>query len=101
MLRADTSCLRQKSCSFFINTIWAKVVLTQLKCCNQHYEMRQGKDGAKVILEEFEDMAGFQNKEIEFLSSYEVESYIERTPELYNNPYLHSIMVKIKRKNPG
>jgi len=32
------------------------------------------------------------------LSSSEVESFIYRTPDLNNNPYLHTIMVKIKKE---
>jgi hypothetical protein len=100
MLHVDTTCLRkQKMYQFFIVTIWAKIALYQLKCCNQHYEMRPEKNGAKIILEEFERMAGFQNKHVEFLSSAEAESFIKRTPELYDNPYLRSIMVKIQKES--
>jgi hypothetical protein len=96
MLQVDTNCLRkQKMYRFFINAILAKVVLHQLRCCNQHYEMRHEKDGAEVILNEFEMMAGFRNKQIEFLSSYEVEAYIQKTPDLHTNAYLKSIMKKI------
>jgi len=99
MLHVDTTCLRkQEMYSFFINAILAKVVLYQLKCCNQHYEMRHEKDGAKVIVNEFEKMAGFRNKQVEFLSSNEVESYIYKTPDLNSNPYLKSIMTKIKKE---
>ena len=99
MINVDATCLReQKMYQFFVNTIFAKVVLYQLKCCNQYYEMRHEKEGAKVILDEFEKMAGFQNKQLEFLSSSEVESFIYRTPDLNDNPYLHSIMVKIKKE---
>jgi len=99
MLQVDTNCLRrQEKYSFFINVILAKVVLCQLKCCNQHYEMRQERDGATLIVNEFERMAGFQNKRIEFLSSCEVEVYINTTPKLKSNAYLNSIMVKIKKE---
>jgi hypothetical protein len=60
--------------------------------------MRHEKDGAEVILEEFEKLAGFQNRQTDFLSSYEVEKFVNRTPNLNDNSYLHSIMIKIKKE---
>lgn len=102
MIQADTNCLRkQKEYPFFINTILAKLVLYQLTCCHQHYELRATREGGPVgatrIVNEFEWMAGFQNKVIEMLNSGEVEEYILKTPQLESNPYLKRIMLKIKK----
>jgi hypothetical protein len=102
MIKVDTNCLRkQKQYPFFISTILAKLVLYQLTCCHQHYELRAtskgGPLGATVIVNEFEWMAGFQNKVTDMLNSGEVEKYILKTPQLESNPYLKRIMLKIKK----
>jgi len=61
ILNVDANCLRKQSMyDTFIAIILAKLYSNHLKCYNQGYDLLSMKEGAaKVIIVEFEKMAGY------------------------------------------
>lgn len=82
LLHVDTNCLRQqKQYQNFITTILAKLYYHHLKCCNQGYDLQSmAKGGAKIIIDDFERIAGYRERRLEMLNSGTVVDYIEQHP---------------------
>jgi hypothetical protein len=71
LLSIDTTCLRkQNEYKYFIAFILEKLSLHYLKCCNQQYDLYQMREGAAaIIINEFNRLAGYENKDLEMLNS--------------------------------
>lgn len=101
ILNVDTNCLRKQSMyDTFIAIILAKLYSHHLKCCNQGYDLLSMKEGAaKVIIVEFEKMAGYDKKpNLEFLNSGKIVNYINSQPDLQKNLEIQSLLKEINKQ---
>lgn len=100
LLFVDTNCLRkQKNYSLFIATVLAKLYCHHLKCCNQGYDLQSLEQGsAKIIIEDFKKMAGYQNQRLDMLNSGTVEDFIESRQDLKSNSQLKEIVKEIEKE---
>lgn len=98
LLSVDTNCLRkQTEYKYFIALILAKLALHHLKCCNQHYDLYQMREGAAaVIINEFNKLAGYEGKRLEMLNSGLITDYLENDTMLSANPAITNVMNAIK-----
>ncbi len=100
LLYADTNCLRkQKEYKTFISIILAKLCLHHLQCCNQGYDLLSMEtQGAKVIVVDFRNMSGYQNKHLDMLNSEFIIDFIESDKKLKENAGIKSILTKINKE---
>jgi hypothetical protein len=100
LLKVDTNCLRsQKEYEKFISLILAKLFLHHLKCCNQSYDLQSmEQDGGKMIVNEFKRMAGYQNQNMEMLSSATVVLFIQKNPDLKEAKEISSLLKMIEKE---
>lgn len=100
LLSVDTNCLRkQTEYKYFIALILEKLSLHHLKCCNQHYDLYQMREGAAaVIINEFNKLAGYEGQRLEMLNSGLIKGYIESDPILSANPIIANVMNAIKKE---
>lgn len=100
LIHTDTNCLRkQGEYKFFIAIILSKLCYYHLKCCNQGYDllsMRNG--GAKVIIDEFRRMSGYQNQHLDMLNSEFIIHFIEQDPTLKENSLIKDLLNKLNRE---
>jgi hypothetical protein len=98
LLSVDTNCLRkQTEYKYFIAFILEKLALHHLKCCNQYYDLYQMKEGAAtVIIDEFDNLAGYKEQRLEMLNSGLITDYIESDTMLSANPAIRKVMKAIK-----
>jgi hypothetical protein len=101
LLSVETNCLRkQKEYKYFIALILGKLALHHLKCCNQHYDLYQMREGAAtVIINEFEKLAGYEGKRLEMLNSAHITDYIKSDKILSANPDVANVMDTIKSES--
>ncbi len=94
LLSVDTKCLRkQTEYKYFISFILEKLALYHLKCCNQHYDLYQMREGAAaVIINEFNTLAGYEKERLEILNSGLITDYIKSDKILSTNPAIISVM---------
>lgn len=94
LLSVDTNCLRrQAEYKYFIALITAKLALHHLKCCNQHYDLYQMREGAAaVIINEFNKLAGYEGQQLEMLNSGLIVDYIKSDTMLSTNPAIISVI---------
>lgn len=97
LLNVDTNCLRkEKKYEVFITIILAKLNYYHLKCCNQGYDLQSMEQGgAKVIINEFKNIAGYKSQRLEMLNSSTVVDFIEHHQALKDNTTLKDILKKI------
>jgi len=101
LLNVDTNCLRKQSMyDTFIAIILAKLYYHHLQCCNQGYDLLSMKEGAaKVIIDEFERLAGYDKKPtLEFLNSSKIVEYISPKSDLQKNSQIQSLLNKINKE---
>lgn len=100
LLAVDTNCLRkQREYKYFIALILGKLALHHLKCCNQHYDLYQMREGAAaVIINEFNKLAGYEGQRLEMLNSGLIKDYIESDTMLSANPIIINVMNTIKKE---
>jgi hypothetical protein len=90
LMSVDTSCLRkQTKYKYFIALILQKLALHHLKCCNQQYDLYQMREGAAtLIINEFNNLAGYEGKRLEMLNSGLITEYIKKDSELSKIPIM-------------
>ena len=90
LLSVDTNCLRkQTKYKYFISLILQKLAVHHLKCCNQHYDLYQMREGAAtIIINEFNKLAGYEGQRLEMLNSGLVTDYIKMDSELSKSPII-------------
>lgn len=100
LLHIDTNCLRQqKEYRLFVTIILAKLYYHHLQCCNQGYDLQSMETGgAKVIIEEFKNMAGYKNQRLEMLNSGVIVDFIKSDQTLKDNSILKELLQKIDRE---
>jgi hypothetical protein len=100
LLKIDTNCLRQqKAYEKFIAIILSKLYYCNLKCCNQSYDLLFMKKGAaRILIGEYERMAGYENQHLEMLSSSTIVGFIKKKPELADDVFVKEILVKIENE---
>ncbi len=93
LLSVDTNCLRkQKEYKYFVALILEKLALHHLKCCNQHYDLYQMREGAAtIIINEFDRLAGYGGQQLEMLNSGVVMDYILNDKTLSTNPTISRV----------
>ncbi len=96
LLHVDTNCLRkQKEYKTFIAIILAKLSIHHLQCCNQGYDLFSMENrGAKIIVDEFRRMSGYQNIHLEMLNSGFIFDFIESDKTLKENPAIKLLIKK-------
>ncbi|MEI9811066.1 MAG: hypothetical protein WDO16_26035 [Bacteroidota bacterium] len=101
LLSVDTNCLRkQTEYRYFIALILEKLALYHLKCCNQHYDLYQMREGAAaVIINEFNKLAGNEGKRLEMLNSGLITDYINSDKTLSTNPAIINVMKAIESES--
>lgn len=83
-----------------IALILCKLALHHLKCCNQHYDLYQMREGAAaVIINEFNKLAGYEGKRLEMLNSGLITDYIGSDKILSANPTIITVMNAIKSED--
>src|SRR5687767_1814601 len=94
LLSIDTNCLRKQTAyKYFIALILEKLALHHLKCCNQHYDLYQMREGAAaVIINEFNKLAGYEGKRLEMLNSGLIVDYIKSDTMLSTNQAIFNVM---------
>lgn len=94
LLSIDTNCLRkQTEYKYFIALILEKLALHHLKCCNQHYDLYQMREGpAAIIINEFNRLAGYEGKRLEMLNSGLIMDYIKSDTLLSTNQAIINVM---------
>jgi hypothetical protein len=101
LVNVDTNCLRKQShYKYFISVILGKLALHHLQCCNQGYDlyhMREG--GASIVINEFNQMAGYGAENLEMLNSVIVKDFIEREPTLYSNPVIKKLIIAMNNES--
>lgn len=97
----DTNCLRrQEGYKYFIALILGKLALHHLKCCNQHYDLYQMREGAAiVIINEFDKLAGYEGSRLEMLNSGLITDYIKSDKILSGNPVIANVMQRIESES--
>lgn len=100
LLNIDTNCLRQqKEYRVFTTIILAKLYYNHLKCCNQGYDLQSMETGgAKVIIEEFKKIAGYQNQQLEMLNSGVILDFLKSDQTLKENTVLKDLIDKIEKE---
>jgi hypothetical protein len=100
LLNAYTVCLRkQTKYEFFIAAILANLYYYHLSCCNQGYNLLSMKAGsAGIIINEFENLAGYKSQNLEMLNSEIIVDYLELHPQLRETPLLKLLLEKIKKE---
>jgi hypothetical protein len=99
LLAADTVCLRnQKGYKLFIATILAKEFYYHVSIGHQGYDL-QSMDGggARIIVEDFKKMAGYQGRHLEMLNSGTIMDFIKKDDSLKNE--LSYLIKQIEKKS--
>ncbi len=93
LFSVDTTCLRkQNEYRYFIGLILGKLAYHHLKCCNQHYDLYQMREGAAaVIINEFNKLAGYEGKRFEMLNSGLIVDYIKSDTMLSTSPAIINV----------
>ncbi len=94
--KIDTNCLRkQTEYKFFIAAILAKLYVYHIDCCEVGSDLLGMKKGAaSIIISEFQILAGYNVRGLEFLESGNIVSYIKHDPELRENKILEKLIKK-------
>jgi hypothetical protein len=98
LISVDTNCLRkQAEYKYFIALTLGKLALHHLKCCNQHYDLYQMREGAAtIVINEFSRLAGYAGQRLEILNSGLIVDYILSDKTLSTNPTISGIMRSIE-----
>ncbi len=100
LLHVDTNCLRkQKEYKTFIAIILAKLSIHHLQCYNQGYDLlSMEKGGAKIIVDDFRRMTGYQNKHLDMLNSGFIFDFIESDKTLKENSTIKLLVRKYAKE---
>lgn len=101
LLSADITCLRrQAEYKYFIALILVKLALHHLKCCNQHYDLYQMREGpAAIVINEFDRLGGYSQSGLEMLNSGLIVDYIRSEKSLITNPEITEVMSGMEAEN--
>jgi len=93
LLHTDSTCLRQqRQYQFFIAAILAKLYYYHLVVGHQSYDLQSMEQGgAKVIIEEFKKIAGYNSQRFEMLSSSVIVKFIENDEKLKTDTLLATV----------
>lgn len=93
-------CIRkQNNYKFFISAVLAKLYAYHINCCKVGFDLLGMKEGAaKIIINEFQSLSGYDSKNLEFLESGNIVSYINNDSELKNNKILAKIIQQVQRQ---
>lgn len=99
LLAADTNCLRkQNEYKLFIATILAKQFYYHVSVGHQGYDLQSMEKGAaKIIVEDFKKMAGYQSPQLEMLNSAVIMDFIKKDEHLKKE--LADLVSQIEKKS--
>ena len=98
LLSVDTTCLRKQTrYKYFIALILEKLAFHHLKCCNQHYDLYQMREGAAaIVINGFNKLGGYERQRLEMLNSDLITDYIKSDTMLSNDYSIIKVMDSIE-----